>query len=636
MFGAVLALCATSALPAHAGAAPTSSKPVVVATDGPVKLLVNDEDDQLCLGMEPGRGSASSCDSAESGTVIVGGTDRGTRLVGAAVPAAATTIEVRRAGQLLSAGATVAGAAYTGKHAGTLRYALVRLPAGAREDGLRVRAIAASGALVGVLSFSGARELVSDRRRLLSGRSGAIRWSISSQQSSTLEPSLIDLGHETLSRCLEVSVRGGRQRSSSETCVGAAPRDESLFGATGQEASVEDRCTPQFRLLHGVVAAAAQRVVVLLGDGTSRTARTRPLGDGKHVAYALVVPRTAAVRSVTVQLGDAGTKLLPLAGAPLAVLCAISGAGDPALGIAGESPFFMSLPGALPPVEPVGPVTTIASSPAMRVADGPGDSLCVAVADRPFTALGCGVVSPLFSQVLGTYDDINAPHAFAVVLPSRVATLRIAGPAGKGTRDIPTLPGTGYAGPYAGYVRFAAGSIADFRELSRIEYLDASGTVLYAEPNTGSLDELTKPRFTSPRRIAGRAKAPSLWQTTLRAGEETLHCLALTRGEKPARNAACQAGRTSRSVLLDAPCETHRLTVAVAVDAGTRVFATSGASRVRPIGLRRGAGILTLPARTGLRALTFVRKGRRNRVRVDAPPGTRQCGWTAAPDIRLR
>lgn len=616
---------------AHAGAAPARSQSVVVATDGPVKLQVNDEDDQICLGI----GSASSCDTAESGTVIVGGTDRGTRLVGAAVPAAATTIEVRRAGQLLSAGATVAGAAYTGKRAGALRFALVRLPAGALEDGLRVRAIAASGATVAVLSSSVDRELVSDRRRLLSGRSGAIRWSISSQQSSTLEPSLLDLAHETLSRCVEVSVRSARERSSSETCVGAVPHDESLFGPGGLQASVEDRCTPDFRLLHGVVTAATQRVVVLLGDGTRRTARMQPIGDAKNVAYAIVLPRTAAVRSVTLEMGDGGSKVLRLAGAPLAVLCAMTGSSDPATRIGGESPFLTSAFGVLPPVEPVGPVTTIPSSPAMRVADGPGDSLCVAVGDLPFTALGCGVVSALFSQVLGTYDDLNDPHAFAIVLPARVATLRIAGPGGKGTRDIPTLPGTGYAGPYAGYVRFAAASIADARELSRIAYLDASGTVLHAEHFTVSPDEIARPTFTAPRRIAGRAGASSLWQTTLRAGGQTLRCLALTSGAKPAQSDACQAPRSPTSVLLAAPCTTHRLTVAVAVAAGTRVFASTRASRVRPIRLRRGAGLLTLPAGTGLKTLTFVRKGHRSRLRVGAQPGMRQCGWTAAPDVAL-
>ena len=175
LVGAMLALLTAGAAPASADRRPTGP-PVI--TDGPAKLLVfdsEDNDDAVCVGIDVDGGSSETCDSAETGAAITGDTVRGTSFVGAAVPAAAATIEVRRAGQLLSAGATVAGEAYTGKRAGTLRFALVRLPAGSRSDGLRVRALAANGALLAVLSVSGDRELVSERRRVLSGRSGAVR-----------------------------------------------------------------------------------------------------------------------------------------------------------------------------------------------------------------------------------------------------------------------------------------------------------------------------------------------------------------------------------------------------------------------------------------------------------------------------
>jgi hypothetical protein len=635
LVGAVLAVCAASAPAAQAQAAPgpKRSAPVVVATDGPVKLEASDSDEDLCLTVGSGNASGETCDSAETGAAVVGRTARGTHLLGAAVPAAATTIEVRRAGELLSAGMTVAGEAYTGKRAGTLRFALVRLPKDAREDGLRVRAIAADGTLVGVLSVSSSeRDLVSDRHRLLSGRSGAVRWSITSRQTSSLQPSLIDLGHEALARCIQVDVRTARSGSTSETCLGGAPRENiDLLGGTRLRASAEDSCTPDFRLLHGVVDANVQRVVVLLGDGSRRTAPTRPAGDGASLVYALVVSRAAAVRSVTLQLGDAGSKVVRVAAPPLAVLCAQGGSGDFPPAIGGEVSSLTSPFGELPPITPVGPVTTIPGTPGMRVADGPGDSLCVAVADRPFNALGCGVVSPLLSEVLGTYDDLADPHAFAIVLPAVVATLRIAGPGGKGTRDIPMLPGTGYAGPYAGHVRFAAASVADARELSKIEYLDASGKSLHRESYTASPDELAPPKISAPRRVAGRAGGPSLWRSALRLGSETSDCLALTDGPKPVLDDRCQTTRTARSVLLRSDCATHRLTVAVAVEAGTRAFARTGGSRVLPIRLRRGAGLLTLRAASGLKELTFLRKGRRSRMRVDAPAGARQCGWSAAP-----
>jgi hypothetical protein len=94
--------------------------------------------------------------------------------------------------------------------------------------------------------------------------------------------------------------------------------------------------------------------------------------------------------------------------------------------------------------------------------------------------------------------------------------------------------------------------------------------------------------------------------------------------------------RSGRSVLIDASCTTRRLTVAVAVPAGTRVLASTGGSRIRPIALRRGAGVLALPAGVGLRAMTFVRKGRRTRLRLDAPPASSQCGWRLAPPVASR
>ncbi len=66
---------------------------------------------------------------------------------------------------------------------------------------------------------------------------------------------------------------------------------------------------------------------------------------------------------------------------------------------------------------------------------------------------------------------------------------------------------------------------------------------------------------------------------------------------------------------------------------GTRAFADVGVSKPRRLRLRDGIGLLTLPAATPLRALTFVRKGRVRRVRIDAPPAARQCGWGAARAI---
>ena len=80
------------------------------------------------------------------------------------------------------------------------------------------------------------------------------------------------------------------------------------------------------------------------------------------------------------------------------------------------------------------------------------------------------------------------------------------------------------------------------------------------------------------------------------------------------------------SALLLASCATRRLTVAVALRAGTRVLADTGAAP-RSVRLREGLGLLTLAPGARLRSLTFIREGRRQRVRLDAPPAARQCGW---------
>ncbi len=77
---------------------------------------------------------------------------------------------------------------------------------------------------------------------------------------------------------------------------------------------------------------------------------------------------------------------------------------------------------------------------------------------------------------------------------------------------------------------------------------------------------------------------------------------------------------------------THRLSVAVAARADTQVLADVGAGKPRRLRLRNQAGLITLPATTRLRALTFIRKGRVLRVRINAPAASRQCGWRGTRD----
>ena len=396
--GTILALLgglasAAQAAPAVPAAMPAAS--VVVASDGAVTLKAHDDSDgQLCVAIDSDGGGSESCEDSDGGVVVVIGGTSDMPYAGIATAATAATVELRRAGQLLAAGPTVAGEAYHGKRAGKVRFVLLRLPARTPSDGLRVRALDAHGALVEVIAPDSESELVFDRHRLLSGTYAGTRWSIDSSQSSALTPSVLDLAHESVSRCADISIRRGGSGTSSSRCVGAAPRDSLSLFFDDPSASSQDSCTPPFRLLHGIVEAPLGRVVFLLGDGSRHRARTAPLGDGRRIVYALAVPRGAAVRSVTLERGPDGSKIKRskvkrLGIAPLTVQCATGDEDGFSAYASLEDPFspFANLPS----VTPAGPQTTVAGTPPFRVADGPGDSLCLALGDLPFNAFSCAI-----------------------------------------------------------------------------------------------------------------------------------------------------------------------------------------------------------------------------------------------------
>jgi hypothetical protein len=622
----VLVLACCGALSTIARAAAQRPPPVVVARDGAATLTVEDVEGGLCLSTA---GNTTCGDSADG--VVVVGSDSQRGYVGVAIMSAALRVEVRRAGALLGAAPTTDGAAYAGRSSGKVRFALVGVPASTRPRGLRVYGYDAAGALIAAVAGS---ELVFDRRRVLKGRSGRARWSILSHRESRLTPALFDLAHETVSRCVEVEltksgVGGKRVSTDGGGCVSDPPRDNlSLLPGFGGELELADECNPAVRLLHGVVDASVQRVTALRGDGTRRRARIAQLPGGDERVYALAIPRTHAVRSVQLR-SRAGSRTIEVREPPLAMACAEGenslSTGFPAFG-------FGSLDD-LPPVTPAGPVTAIPGDPAMRVADGPGDTLCVAVDAVPFNALGCAIVGPLSDEVLGVPDSLAKPRAFALAVPANVALVRITA-GGRTIGEGATVAAPGYAGRYAGLVRFATLKVppGESFENGRPEYLDAAGRLLYREEEDSGSEPLPTVRALPARRIAGRAGAPSLWQTTTFYGSQRLRCLRITPGPRPGNDAACAATRAAATVLLDAPCTTHRMTVAIAATPGSRASAETGSGR-RPIALRSGAGILTLAPGTSLRAVRIVRSGRVKRVAINAAPVRDQCGWSATPGM---
>ena len=128
-----------------------------------------------------------------------------------------------------------------------MRFALVRLAANAKTDGLRVRALTAAGELVEVLATDVSEELILARTRLLHGRARNVQWSVVAEQKSELTPSLFDLEHETQTRCITARVNAVESGS---VCVGAAPLETvNPFDPDGgaerrwMQAAVSRRCT---------------------------------------------------------------------------------------------------------------------------------------------------------------------------------------------------------------------------------------------------------------------------------------------------------------------------------------------------------------------------------------------------------
>jgi len=472
-------------------------------------------------------------------------------------------------------------------------------------------------------TISDDEKLVSGRRLLLSGRSGRARWSVTSERSSELTSSVADLDHETVSTCVSVITGTADDKAATNRCSADLPPESvpNLASAYGEPATA-DRCKPTIRVVHGVVDGAVKRVGVRLGNGRRVTARVAAVPSRAQVVFVAAVRASDAVRSVRIEPADGPPRVVTLAAAPLRVLCATPRAVDEVV---------LDGPDNLPQVFPPGPVTTVASTPPVRIADGPSETLCLAHADTPFTVLGCNVVSPYLSQARTLFDDDDAPRAFVAALPARVATMRISAEGGA-VRDIATIAADGYAGRYAGFVRFAVAPVTSYGELAKVDYLDEAGRVLYHKA-PDIFDELNAldSRSLPARRLFGRPGRPSLWQTTTRLEGEVSHCVTLTDGPAPPHEGRCENRGPGLTALLAASCATRRLTVAVAVAPGARVLARLSGGRTRRLALRQGAALLTLPPAAGLRSLTMLRPGRSPRaLGVDAPAGAAQCGWRAA------
>lgn len=639
----LLLLGLAAVLPAAAEAAET--RPVVVARDGSLLLAAReDEDGELCLAFDVrGDGDDECGDPATGVALVASGGSAGTAL-GAAVPASATRIEVRRGGRLLAAGATEAGAVYRGVGAGEVRFAVVHLPDEAPEDGLRVRALDGAGTLVAVVTSADRGALTTRRATLLSGRSGATTWALRTSTVTRATPSIVDPARESVQECLSVEVRGlggvdpdCRPPSDEDVLLG------SILGSRPGAPALEDLCKERFRLLHGAAPVGTRAVRAELGDGRLVPARLAPYPAAGTVAYALVLPPGAALRAVRLRRADGTQERVTLRSAPLDVICR---AKDARLSASSElirvdpgRPFLSALD-RTPVIVPAGPVTEVPGDPGFRVADGPDGKLCVAVAGQPLRSFGCGPVTAGYGDLVTNLDSFERPRGAIVVVPAAVAAVRLGRRAGA-LRTVATVGAEGYTGNYAGRVRFLATRLRGLDDADRVVYLDAAGRVLHREVPDPSDQTLTEQdvraaKASGPRRVAGAPARPSLWQTTYRGGlSSSTSCLALTDGGSPGPLDRCQASRSERlSVIVRSSCATRRLTVAVVAGAGSRASLTATSGSRSTIGLRGGVGLLTLGPRDGVRDVAVsLPGGRTQHAPLRAPAGAEQCGWTSTVSL---
>jgi len=79
--------------------------------------------------------------------------------------------------------------------------------------------------------------------------------------------------------CVDVTVQTRGSIDTLSGCTSDVPAHAIQRATVVREAGRHDRCRPDFRLLHGVVAPSVRRVTGLLGDGRRRSVRTVALRD---------------------------------------------------------------------------------------------------------------------------------------------------------------------------------------------------------------------------------------------------------------------------------------------------------------------------------------------------------------------
>jgi hypothetical protein len=512
---------------------------------------------------------------------------------------------------------TSAGAAYTGRYAGKVRFVIAEVRGNGVEDEPRyIRQFDASGALLALADTYGFEDDVIGRRRQLGrGRAGGLPWSLRAFRVRMLASLPGEIERFVAGTCVDVRRLGRvRDRSLFNPRSGRARACVNPERRGGEEYGLDQDCELGV-ITTGIVSPDTRAVVAVLGDGSTRRVPLRRLparlGGGRAFGIALG-PRVALRRLVV--FGQGRRRVVQRDVGPGSVRCTADG--------------FVAFFSGLEPAAPHGPT-------ALTVYDD-GVQLC-ATLGRPSDHPDECRYPPIGLEEAWILTRRHGDRKLvAGIVPAAVveAVVEL-----RGGRRIPVdlaAHGT-YAGRYSSAVRLFTLDLSAGDSLEEVHLVDAHG-------RRSDVYGYEEPPPLGPRRLVVGGPPGLRLRAQLRgSGREIFDsylCISLGGGD-------CSFGYGG-SVLVRSDCNPRRLVVwgllppgvtgvTVETDRGdfrARVRRLPRALRqrvpARPRYLRRiqpvAAFVLALPAKAEPR--TLVLSGRKTtRGRLSLPPASEQCGY---------
>ena len=510
-------------------------------------------------------------------------------------------VEARRAGKLLGSAPTIGGEGYEGRWAGRVRFALLRLPKGsatracgcahsmpaARRSPSSHRARSTSSPTV--VSCSPDRRVgFAGRRRASASRRSPRRCS-----TSTTRPS------SGVSRSASPASGAGAARRADASAGRRTPTwwTPSSTNRHGTTVSTEETATRRFRLLHGVVDGGRATVSVVLGDGRRLRSVTARFEEAGSTAYAAVVPAGDAIRDLRVRRAGVAARTVTFSAPPLAVSCA---SGSPAFN---ESVLFD------PSFNFATLSTTCRRSAPRPGGDGrrrrpdsgsrtaAGESLCLAVRDRPFTALSCVDRGAGLTSRPAAPWTTSGDRARSCSPCRRTWLASASAPRAAPRGNCQTVAGERVRGALRGPCALRR---RHHHGLPRLRAHAASRRRRQG-PAHGDRTPPTSGRLAPPKVFPARRLAGAPWPAVAVADRRArrtgarARCLAVTPADRRRPAPAAAPSAPAGSVIVTAPCTTRRLTVAIVAAGGSQVGMRSSRRRSVQLPLRAEPTVTTLP-----------------------------------------